>query len=161
MKQPRPTAPPGIPDGTVQLGGPIDWFSAALHISGDDLIPEQVTELLGAAPTRSQTKGVPLLRDDGSFRYTPRFGRWTRELKPHETDEWDITELIYLLFEGLPRDLATWNAIGALAKLRVSLGLSLPASNREFEFDPPVLRFLADRGVSVWFDIYDKDADEA
>lgn len=143
------------------MGGPIEWFSAALNISGDDLIPEQVTALLGAAPTRSQTKGVPLLRDDGSFRYTPQSGRWIRELKPRQTDEWDITEVVYLLFEGLSQDLAIWNAVGALAILRVSLGLSLPASNREFQLDPPVFRFLADRGVSVWFDIYDKDADVA
>ncbi|MFT3818134.1 MAG: DUF4279 domain-containing protein [Rubrivivax sp.] len=160
MKRPRPSAPPGVPPGTVQLGGPIDWFSASLNISAENLDPAEVTRLLGAEPTRSQTKGIPILRPDGTVRTIPRFGRWTRVLKPDATDEWNISEVVYLLFAGLPANLEPWCQLAQSTRIRVSLGLSMPASNREFEFDAGLLRFLADRGASIWFDIYDKDSGE-
>lgn len=154
MKQPRPSAPVGAPEGTVQLGGPIDWFSASLQVSGDDLDPEQITRLLEHAPTRAQRRGVPLRRPDGTARVPPRFGRWARDLKPSQTDEWDISEVIRLLFEGLPLDLAVWDQVAALGRTRMAFGLNMPTSNREFELEPDLMRFLAARRVSVWFDIY-------
>ncbi len=154
MKQPKPSPPAGIPDGTLQLGGPIDWFTASLQVIGDDLDPDQVTNLLGLKPSRSQRRGVPVLRPDGSERYTPQFGRWTRDLKPTQTDEWDIVEVIQLLFKDLPEDLATWNELARTCRVRVAFGLNVPDSNREFELEPEVLRFLLARNASIWFDIY-------
>jgi hypothetical protein len=161
MKRPKPSAPAGVPEGTVQLGGPIDWFSASLQVSGDDLDPDQITRLLEQEPTRMQRRGVPLLRPDGTERYPPRFGRWARDLRPSQTDEWDIAEVINLLFEGLPQDLSVWEQVAALGRIRVTFGLNIPTSNREFELEHDLMRFLSDRRASILFDIYCEQDNEA
>jgi Domain of unknown function (DUF4279) len=157
MKRPRPSPPEGVPVGTTQLGGPIDWFSASLHVSSEDLDPDRITELLGRAPSRQQRKGVLLLRPDGSPRYIPRFGRWSRDLQPLDTDEWDVSEVVRLLFEDLPASPEIWSQVKSLGRARVALGLSLGKNNQEFEFEPELLQFLADRSASIWFDIYGPD----
>jgi hypothetical protein len=159
MKRPKPTAPFDAPEGTVQLGGPIQWFAASLTVNDDDLEPDQVTRLLGQEPTRKQCRGVPLLRADGSVRSIPQYGRWVRELKPSQTDEWDITEIVYLLFEGLPHDLSVWHQVAALGKIRVTFGLNIPDSSRDFELAHDLMRFLSERRASIWFDIYCEQED--
>lgn len=161
MKRPRPSPPEGVPPGTTQLGGPIGWFSASLHVTAEDLHPDQVTELLGCQPSRQQVKGVPLLRPDGSPRCTPRFGRWSRDIKSADTDEWDVSEVVRMLFDGLPTEQHVWDELAALGGVRVSLGLSMSKDNQEFEFDPGLLQLLASRSAAVWFDIYGPDSNEA
>lgn len=160
MKHPKPTTPDDVPGGTTQLGGPIDWFAASLQVSGEDLDPDQITCLLGLEPTRSQRRGVTLRRPDGTERYTPRFGRWARDIKPAHTDEWDIPEVIRLLFDGLPHDLSVWNQIAELGNIRVTLGLNVPDSNGYFQLDSDVMLFLSDRHARIWFDIYCKQTNE-
>ncbi len=153
MKHQKPSAPHGVPAGTVQLGSPIDWFSASLQINDDDLDPDQITRLLQQEPTRTQRRGVPLRRPDGTERYVPRFGRWARDFKRSHTDEWDVEEVIRLLFEGLPQDLSVWEKVAVRGRIRVALGLNIPTSNREFEPDHNLMRFLADRRASIWTSI--------
>lgn len=86
------------------------------------------------------------------------FGRWSIDLKPSETDEWDIGALVTELLAPLPKELATWRKVAAMGSLRISLGLDLSSKNQEFEFDPELLRFLGEREIFVYFDIY-SDAD--
>jgi len=161
MKAPKPTAPADAPAGTRQLGGPIEWFSASLQVRGDDLDPERITSLLARAPDRAQRRGVPVLRADGSTQRIPRFGAWARDLKPHQTDEWDVAEIIRLLFEGLPTDAGVWDAVAALGRIQISFGLDIPDSNREFDLDPALMRFLGERHAWIWFDIYCEPEDDA
>lgn len=137
---------------------PLGWFSIALHISAEDLRPEDISSIFGVSPTESQTKGVPLLRSDGTLKRVPKFGRWSIDLKPSETDEWDIGALVTELLAPLPKELATWRKVAAMGSLRISLGLDLSSKNQEFEFDPELLRFLGEREIFVYFDIY-SDAD--
>jgi hypothetical protein len=153
MKRPRPTAPSDAPAGTVRVGGEIEWFSLALHVTADTLLPEQVTDLLGA-PTISQTAGVPRQRRDGSPAPAAKFGRWTRELKRVDTDEWGVAEAVRLLFDGLPEAPERWSEVRALGTVQVSVGLSLTSSSQEFLLDEELVQFLAERRASVWVDVY-------
>jgi hypothetical protein len=153
MKRPRPTAPFDAPTGTTQLGGYIGWFSASLNVAAPDLKPEEVTQLLGATPTAQQTRGEPVLRTDGSVGLPRKYGRWSRTIKAPETDEWDVAEVIRDLFSGLPESLEVWSKVRQLGTIRISLGLSLAKNNEDFFLDAELIGFLADRGVSLWFDI--------
>ena len=157
MKRPKPGPPAGLPEGTVQLGGPIGWFAAALRIGATDLDPERITQLLGRPPDRSQRRGVPAYRADGSSRGVPRHGAWIRELRPAQTDEWDVEEVVRSLFDGLPDDAAVWEQVAAHGRIQVSLGLSLDSDNQEFDLSPETIRFLAERHCGVWFDLYRGD----
>ena len=66
MKAPKPAIPECAPPGTVWFGGPIEWFSITLRITCEDLVPDDVTKLMGCKPDESQQKGKPVLREDGT-----------------------------------------------------------------------------------------------
>src|SRR5262245_63415400 len=74
------------------FGGPIGWFSVSLSVSADALIPAAVTKLLGVSPQHEQTRGVALLRADGTTKRVPKFGSWVIEVTPKETDEGAVEE---------------------------------------------------------------------
>ena len=48
--------PPTLPNDTVWFGGNPDRATRCLRVCGDGLDPDEVTRLLGRAPTRSQRK---------------------------------------------------------------------------------------------------------
>lgn len=157
MKRSRPSPPSDAPQGTVTLGGPLGWFSASLNVTSDSLLPEEITRIFGIEPIESQTKGIPLLREDGSVKRVPRFGRWSIKIKPSQTDEWDINEVIAELLTCLPESQEIWRQVAQLGKIQISLGLSLEGSNQEFVLEPDLLRFLGERQISIYFDIYRDD----
>jgi len=92
MKAPKPTIPKCAPPGTVCFGGPIEWFSITLRISSENLVPNQVSKLLGCKPDESEQKGKPILRPDGTVIRIAKSGAWRLALKPDATDEWDCAE---------------------------------------------------------------------
>jgi hypothetical protein len=157
MKNPRPAPPSDAPIGTVTIGGPIGWFSLSLHVTADDLNPDTVSELLRVKPTASQTKSVPLLREDGTVKRIPKFGRWTLQIKAEETDEWDIEEIILALFDRLPSELDTWHKVSAHGIIHLSIGLSLSTSSEGFSLKPDLMVFLGERDVRLDFDVYRKE----
>ncbi|MEQ1742600.1 MAG: DUF4279 domain-containing protein [Candidatus Nitrotoga sp.] len=159
MKHPRPSSPSDAPPGTVTLGGgPIGWFSAALHVTANELCPEEVSRLFGVEPTACQTKDVPLRREDGSTKRVPKFGRWTHSLKSAQTDEWDIEAVIEELLGYLPQKLEVWRQVAALGAIRISVGLALSSGNEEFELDPELMQFLGERNIGIYFDVYGESA---
>ena len=145
------------PIGTVTIGGPIGWFSLSLHVTADNLSSDTISELFGVKPTAFQTKGVPLLRENGTTKRIPKFGRWTLQIKAAETDEWDIEEAIRMLFERLPSELETWRKVGAHGIIHLSVGLSLNTSNEGFSLNPDLMIFLGERGVRLDCDVYSKE----
>ena len=157
MKRPPPSPPFDAPPGTVTLGGPLGWFSAALHVTSENLAPDAITLLFSAEPTACQTKGVPILREDGTSRHIPQFGRWTTKMKSSQTDEWDINEVITELLARLPESLEIWHQVARLGCIRISLGLAMVRSNEDFVLEPELLRYLGERQVQIYFDIYRED----
>jgi len=133
------------------------WFSASLHITAEDLIPAEVTRILLVEPTESQTNGVPILRENGSIKRVPNFGRWSISLKPQHTDEWDLNVVIADLLDRLPKTLEIWREVERRGSLHISLGLTLAGSNQEFRLESRLLHFLGERGISVYFDVYTED----
>lgn len=135
----------------------MDWFSASLHVSSDDLQPAEVTALLGIQPTHFQIRGEALIKEGGSLGGVSRFGRWTRAIKRSQTDEWNVAEVVRSLFEGLPTDRGTWDCVASLGRVKVSLGLSLSRDSQDFTFEEDLLQLLADRRAAIWFDVYRDD----
>ena len=68
--------PPTGPEGTVWFGGHPARATLCLRVCGDGLDPNEVTRLLGRAPTRSQRKGQPVLSDSGEVKRIARTGSW-------------------------------------------------------------------------------------
>src|SRR5262249_30148427 len=68
--------PPTLPKDPVCFGGHPSRATLCLRVCGDSLDPEEVTRLLGRAPTRSQRKGQPVLSASGETKRIARTGSW-------------------------------------------------------------------------------------
>ncbi len=154
MKAPKPTIPPCAPAGSVWFGGPIEWFVLRLTIVSKDLVPREVTRLIGREPDDSWERGKPLFWPDGSIKRIPKFGHWSLELRPEDTDEWDCGEAMMELLQRLPSDIRLWKKLTRRYKVDVTFALLMTSANKGFTLSPQVLRFLGDRGVAAGFDIY-------
>ncbi len=153
MKTKKPQIPEGAPEGTVWFGGPIEWFSIALRIVGDDLVPDEITQLLKCRPDDATEKGKPIYRPDGAIMRIARGGAWSLDLKPEDTDEWDCGEAMLELLARLPSDIDVWKSLSARFKIDFFVGLTLRSTNNGFSLSPGVMRSLADRGIEAGFDI--------
>ena len=158
MKRARPSPPANVPPGTVTLTVPIGWFSVALHVSSPDLVPADVGRLLGAEATTSQTRGVAIPRPDGGTKRMPKFGRWSVVIKPADTDEWDVNEVVRELLGRLSPDLSVWERVAELGHLQLSVGLTLTRDNQEFMLEHDLLHALGERRIRMWFDVYREDS---
>lgn len=161
VKRPPPKPPENAPAGTTWFGGPIPWFSISIEIHSDDLVPDEVTSLLGVEPTQVQQKGKPWVTPNGKHVRVGKFGRWSLELKPNETDEWDVAEAAKILLSRVPADSAKWRALSSRARVRLSVGVSLGSFNQGLSVDPALLRLLADREMQLDLDIYAGDGEDA
>jgi uncharacterized protein DUF4279 len=161
VKRLPPKPPRDAPAGTVWFGGPIPWFSMSIEIHADDLVPDEVTSLLGAAPTQVQQKGKPWVTPNGKHVRMGKFGRWSLELKPNETDEWDVAEAARILLSRVPADPGVWRALSSRAKIRLSVGVGLESFNQGLSIDPALLRLLADREMQLDLAIYVGDGEDS
>jgi hypothetical protein len=154
MKKPKPAIPNCAPPGTVWFGGPLEWFSITLRISSKDLVPDDITQLLGCKPDEAQQKGKPVLRKDGTVMRVAKFGLWRLILKPEDTDEWDCAEAMMLVLRRLPSAIMVWRRLTKKYKVDFFVGLSMPSKNKGFGLSPAVMKYLGDRGIEAGFDIY-------
>jgi Domain of unknown function (DUF4279) len=142
--------PKGAPEGTVWFGGPVDEATATFAVRGDALDPSEVTRLLGCAPTRSARTGETIINPNGSSRVA-REGLWCVS---STRSNLDIEDHLTILLSQLTSDLEVWRRLTTKFRAEFFCGLFLDARNRGFELPVPLLRQLADRGISIGFDIY-------
>ena len=123
VKAPKPTIPRCAPKGTIWYGGPIEWFVLRLAITSKDLVPGEVTSLIGCEPDDAWEGGKPLLWADGSIKRIPKFGHWSLELRPKDTDEWDCGEAMMELLQRLPSDIGLWRKLTERYRVDVTFAL--------------------------------------
>jgi hypothetical protein len=132
----------------VVIGGPVDSTTVGLCVyGGDDLDPDEITRLLGVAPTHAHRKGEP-----ARPRCPPAsIGGWFL------SEEWaseNPEELTRRLLDRLPADPVCWAELGSRFRVEVSYGISLEAWNRGFTLSAATVARLAALGAEVGFDIY-------
>jgi hypothetical protein len=82
-----------------------------LRIGGDDLIPDEITGLLGTRPTGTQTKGEKFVaRKTGHVRYA-KTGMWLLDASKREPD--DVDGQIREILSQTTDDLAVWEPLGS------------------------------------------------
>ena len=160
MKKPKPTIPKCAPKGITWFGGPMEWFSITLRISDENLIPDEVSKVMGCEPDESQRKGKPVLREDGTVMRIATFGTWRLTLKPEDTDEWDCAEAMMLVLRRLPSAVGLWRRLARKYKVDFFVGLSMPSKNKGLGLPAEVMKYLGDRGIKAGFDVhYDGDSE--
>jgi hypothetical protein len=142
--------PKDAPAGTVWSGGPVDEAKVTLRLNGDELDPSEVSRLLGCSPSQSAKTGETITNSRGIAR-TVRQGFWS--LSSGRSDV-DVEDQVTILLTQLTSDLSVWRDLTRRFRADIFCGLFLNASNRGFDLGPVILRQLADRGISIGFDIY-------
>jgi hypothetical protein len=138
------------------VGGFLPWFSLSIEIRAADLVPEEVTTLLGVTPTLTRQKGKPWIAASGK-EMIGKIGRWALELSAEETDEWDLPEAVRLLLSRLPPEPTIWKELASRAEIRLSAAVFLERFQQGLSFDSALLKFLAEREIALDLSVYAGD----
>lgn len=121
--------------------------AASLRFFGDDLDPDEVTRLLGKAPSKSQRKG-----DQLSGRVT-KTGAWFLDASPRQPG--DICGQIAEILEGASEDLGVWMNLSDQFQGDVYCGVFMSERSESLILSVETLAALAKRGLRIQFEIYD------
>jgi hypothetical protein len=130
---------------------------ATLRIWGDSLVPDDVSQALGAAPSKSQLKGQELPVGAGRVRLA-KFGAWY--LHASETSPADLDSQVGEILVKLTSDLSVWSDLSTRFDIDLFCGWFLEERNEGLCVSPHTLRSLGERGIELALDIYAGD-DEA
>lgn len=132
---------------------------ATLRISGDDLIPDEISQLLGASPTRAHRKDEAIpSRTSGRTRIA-RFGGWA--LHATETAPEDLDAQVTELLGRLNPDLSVWRALSTRFHIDLFCGWFMGGWNEGIEISPATLLALGERGILLGIDVYGPEPEES
>ena len=133
----------------------ISRTKASLRIAGDDLIPREITNLLGHAPTFEQTKGQIIVGKNTGKEREVTFGM--RRLHANEAEPGDIDSQIFEILDKLTKDLTIWQSLSARYDIDLFCGLFMEKEIEGISIYPKALSALGERGIEIGFDIYGPD----
>jgi hypothetical protein len=126
--------------------------AASLRFFGDDLVPDEVSALLGALPTNCEIKGGQSQPNAGGRTFTARTGSW--RLRVDDRRPGDLDGQILELLGKLTSDLGVWRELAERFRVDVFCGLFLDEGNEGISLAPSTLHALGERGILLDFDIY-------
>ena len=141
------TTPIRKPEIFIKAGGLVDGSRLTLGIHGEDLEPDEISRLLGCAPSSSHRRGDP--RHSG-----PPWPNGAWLLSVEAKSPTGPEELVHLLFARLPTDEILWSDLRRRFRLQLSFGIFSERWNRGFELSPETLQRIVSISAGVGFDIY-------
>ena len=137
--------------------GQIHHSVATLRFFSDDLVPEEISELLGSQPTESWKKGDERIgKSTGAIRLA-KTGMWRFSATRREPE--DLEAQIFEILEQLNQDLDVWNKLSARYKPDLYCGIFMGNSNDGLPLSSKALFWLGIRGIDLNLDIYDASDD--
>ncbi len=132
--------------------------AVTLRIGGDDLIPDEITKLLGVAPTHAQTKGEKFVgKKTGRVRIA-HSGMW--RLKASDREPEDMDGQIQEILLQTTGDLTVWRNITKRYHVDLFCGLFMRVGNEGMSISATSLEALGVRGIELDFDIYGGNDEE-
>lgn len=125
--------------------------SVTLLIRGDNLVPEELSSLLGCQPEVGVRKGETFIGHNGRT-VTARTGMWqlgTGYRQPPSIDE-QITELL----KSLPARGDLWDNLVARFVCCLTVGVYFADWTGGIVLEPQTLRMMGQRGLAIDFDMY-------
>ena len=139
-------------DGQSKAEDEPDKYDVCIRFFGDDLDPNEVSQLLGSSPTGSERLG-DLIPSRIRSR-TARTGSW-RLATEQSSDE--IEEQLVALFGRLTADLAVWQSLTTPFEADIFCGVFHVYQSHHVVFSPRLHPLLADRNLPLILDIYASD----
>ncbi len=99
---------------------------ASLRFSGEDLVPDEVSALLGASPTKSRIKGQEIAVGNSGDSIIAKWGFWRLQAERREPEDLEVQ--IFEILAQLTQDLSVW---ASLSRFQPDMfcGLFMSSSN--------------------------------
>lgn len=124
----------------------------SLRISGDSLVPAEVTALLGAEPTFSHSKGEEIRINQAGQVRVAQTGMWLKSVDDRTPENLDGQ--LRRLFDEMSDDLSVWQRIPETYSADLFCGLFMQGFNEGLTISASVMKMIADRRLEFGFDIY-------
>jgi len=124
---------------------------ASLRLWGDDLVPDDVTALLGTEPVLAYARGDELQVTKTAIRIS-RFGHWS--IKATETSPADVDAQVQELLSRVSGDLGVWAQLAAKHQVDFFCGWFMQGMNEGIGLAPRTLSALGERGIELSVDLY-------
>ena len=121
-------------------------------------MPDEISAVLGSAPTKSETRGEVLYTPSGRDRGVAKRGYW--RLDAADTAPEDTNAQVRALLSKLTQDLAVWRDITNRFEVDLFCGWFMGQTNDGAILSPATLLALGERGIELQLDIYAPDSDE-
>lgn len=132
--------------------GIVDHSVAMLRLFGDDLIPGEISALLGASPTEFCHKGQEIIGSvTGNVRIA-KTGSWRLSATRQEPE--DLEAQIFEILGHLTQDLSVWQSLSRYEP-DLFCGIFMGSSNDGLPLSAKALLALGQRGIALGLDIYD------
>ena len=130
----------------------ISKSEVSLRISGDDIVPSEITRLLGCEPDRAWAKGDEVTAAKSGRTRTVTFGLWS--LYSGIREPANLDDHIFGLIAQLTSDLEIWADLANRFDIDLFSSLFLHDTNEGLVVSAEALRALGDRGIELGLDIY-------
>jgi hypothetical protein len=132
--------------------GALDHSVATLRFFGDDLVPDEISALLGASPTESCRKNQEIVgKSTGTVR-TAKTGSWRLCATRREPE--DLEAQIFEILGQLTPDIDVWASLSRYGP-DLFCGIFMASSNDGLPLSANALLALGQRGIALGLDIYD------
>jgi hypothetical protein len=120
---------------------------AALRIFSDTLDPDEITRILGCAPTKAHIKGHIRYRTT-----VHNTGGWILEATDQEPANLDAQ--VAELLGRVNTDLAVWSALSKEHAIDLFCGFFMADTNEDLVVSAETMKLLCERGIRLGFSIY-------
>ncbi|RBW63343.1 DUF4279 domain-containing protein [Ruegeria sp. A3M17] len=127
--------------------------AASLRFFGDDLDHDELTKLLGCPPTKSERKGEEIVGKVTGQKRIARGGGW--RLSAERRGPGDFDDQISEILDRLTDDMNIWQNLTSRYRADIFCGLFMKEGNEGVSLSNETLQRLAERGLTIDFDIYD------
>ena len=123
---------------------------ATIRVAGDELVPAEVTALLGVEPTGAHSKGEKFTIRDRV--YEKKIGLW--RLSATKTEPGNLDTQVAELLAKTTDDLLVWRELGQRFEIDLFCGWFMGGNNEGIEISVDTMAKLAARGILLSLDIY-------
>jgi hypothetical protein len=132
----------------------ISKTKATLRISGDNLLPDDISNSLGCLPSQAQERGQEIKSSSGKVRIA-KFGLWrlfASEQEPGNLD-FQVSEIL----DQLTSNLDAWHELADNYYIDLFCGIFMERDMEGISLSPESLLKLGERKIILDLDIYGPD----
>jgi len=135
----------------AEVGGTFEEFSVGLNFYSKSLDKSEITNLLGAEPTKAWNPNEKHPIGNGKQSRMTDWGKWYFNSKRDKTD---LNIKLEELLGKFTNDLEKWKILTTKYDTWIDITGYMDNWNRGFSLKPEIMKLIAERSLEVVFDIY-------